>query len=50
LLRIHRRRRRRRRHHHHHLSSRAGTIGQTVADVSSGLSLTAPQETKRKEL
>jgi hypothetical protein len=30
--------------HHHHLSSRAGTIGQTVADVPSGLSLTPPQE------
>jgi hypothetical protein len=25
---------------HHHLSSEAGTIGQTVAAVSSGLSLT----------
>jgi hypothetical protein len=24
--------------HHHHLSSGAGTIGQTVADVPSGLS------------
>jgi hypothetical protein len=35
-------------HHHHHLSSRAGTIGQLVADVRSGLSLTPPQETKRK--
>jgi hypothetical protein len=32
-------------HLHHHLSSGAGTIGQTVADVPSGLSLTPPQET-----
>jgi hypothetical protein len=31
-------------HIHHHLSSEAGTIGQLVADVSSGLSLTPPQE------
>jgi hypothetical protein len=31
-----------------HLSSGAGTIGQLVADVPSGLSLTAPQETKNK--
>jgi hypothetical protein len=30
--------------HTHHLSSRAGTIGQLVADVPSGLSLTPPQE------
>jgi hypothetical protein len=29
--------------HTHHLSSGAGTIGQTVADVPSGLSLTPPQ-------
>jgi hypothetical protein len=29
---------------HTHLSSGAGTIGQTVADVPSGLSLTPPQE------
>jgi hypothetical protein len=35
-------------HIHHHLSSGAGTIGQTVADVPSGLSLTPPQETKIK--
>jgi hypothetical protein len=27
-------------HNHHHLSSGAGTIGQTVAAVPSGLSLT----------
>jgi hypothetical protein len=27
-------------HNHHHLSSGAGTIGQTVADVPSGLSFT----------
>jgi hypothetical protein len=30
---------------HLHLSSGAGTIGQLVADVPSGLSLTPPQET-----
>jgi proline racemase len=30
-------------HHHHHLSSGAGTIGQIVANVSSGL--IPPQET-----
>jgi hypothetical protein len=35
-------------HTHHHLSSGAGTIGQLVADVPSGLNLTPPQETKRK--
>jgi hypothetical protein len=34
--------------HTHHLSSGAGTIGQLVADVPSGLSLTPPQETKKK--
>jgi hypothetical protein len=33
---------------HTHLSSGAGTIGQLVADVPSGLSLTPPQETKKK--
>jgi hypothetical protein len=32
--------------HTHHLSSRAGTIGQIVANISSGLSLTQPQEKK----
>jgi hypothetical protein len=32
-------------HTHHRVSSGAGTIGQTVADVPSGLSLTPPQET-----
>jgi hypothetical protein len=31
---------------HTHLSSGAGTIGQIVADVPSGLSLTPPQEIK----
>jgi hypothetical protein len=31
-------------HIHHHLSSGAGTIGQLVTDVPSGLSLTPPQE------
>jgi hypothetical protein len=30
--------------HIHHLSSGAGIIGQLVADVPSGLSLTPPQE------
>jgi hypothetical protein len=35
-------------HHHHHLSSGAGTIGQIVAAVPSGFSLTPPQETKKK--
>jgi hypothetical protein len=34
-------------HIHHHLSSGAVTIGQLVADVPSGLSLTPPQETKK---
>jgi hypothetical protein len=34
--------------HIHHLSSKAGTKGQFVADVPSGLSLTPPQETKKK--
>jgi hypothetical protein len=33
---------------HTHLSSGAGTTGQTVADVPSGLSLTPPQENKKK--
>jgi hypothetical protein len=36
--------------HIHHLSSGAGTIGQLVADVPSGLSLTPPQETKKSQL
>jgi hypothetical protein len=36
-------------HHHHHLSSGAGTIGQLLAAVPSGLSLTPPQETKKKK-
>jgi hypothetical protein len=35
--------------HIHHLSSGAGTIGQLVADVPSGLSPTPPQETKKKK-
>jgi hypothetical protein len=34
--------------HTHHLSSGAGTIGQLVAGVPSGLSLTAPQDTEKK--
>jgi hypothetical protein len=35
-------------HIHHILSSGTGTIGQLVADVPSGLSLTPPQETKKE--
>jgi hypothetical protein len=35
--------------HIHYLSSGASTIGQMVADVPSGLSLTPPQETKKKK-
>jgi hypothetical protein len=35
-------------HTHHDLSSGAGTIGQLVADVPSGLSLTPPQETNKE--
>jgi hypothetical protein len=35
-------------HIHHHPSSGVGTIGQLVTDVPSGLSLTPPQETKKK--
>jgi hypothetical protein len=31
---------------HRHLSSGAGTTGQMMADVPSGLNLTAPQETE----
>jgi hypothetical protein len=34
--------------HIHHLSSGAGTIGQIVADIPSDLSLTPPQEIKKK--
>jgi hypothetical protein len=33
----------------HSSSSGAGTIGQLVADVPSGLSLTPPQEAKKKK-
>jgi hypothetical protein len=33
--------------HTRHVPSGAGTIGQLVADVPSGLSLTSPQETKK---
>jgi hypothetical protein len=33
---------------HTHLSSEAGTVGQIVGNVPSGLSLTSPQQTKRK--
>jgi hypothetical protein len=36
-------------HIHYHLSSGAGTIDQIVADVPSGLSLTPPQEIKKKK-
>jgi hypothetical protein len=32
--------------HTHHLSSGAGTLGQLVTDVPSGLSLTPPEETR----
>jgi hypothetical protein len=35
---------------HTHLSSGAGTVGQSVADVPSGLTLTRPQETEIKKL
>jgi hypothetical protein len=35
-------------HTKHHPSSAAGTIVQMVADVPSGLSLTPPQETKKR--
>jgi hypothetical protein len=35
-------------HIHHHLSSGAGTIGQLVGDIPSGLNLTPHQETKTK--
>jgi hypothetical protein len=34
-------------HNHHHLSSGADTMGQTVAAVPSGLSLTPPQEPRK---
>jgi hypothetical protein len=37
-------------HHHHQLSSAVGTIGQLVADVPSGLSLTPPQEEEKNPL
>jgi hypothetical protein len=33
--------------HVHHLSTEASAIGNLVADVLSGLSLTPPQETKK---
>jgi hypothetical protein len=36
-------------HIHHHTSSEAGTIGQTVPTVPSGLSLIPPQEKKKRE-
>jgi hypothetical protein len=35
--------------HVHHLSPGAGTRGQLVADVPSGLSLTPPQKTKKQK-
>jgi hypothetical protein len=35
-------------HIHHHPSFGAGTLGQLVADVPSGLSLTTHQKTKKK--
>jgi hypothetical protein len=37
-------------HIHHHLSAGDGTIGQLVADVPSGLSLTPSQETKNNKV
>jgi hypothetical protein len=33
--------------HRSHISPEAGTIGQLVADVPSGLSLTPPKESKK---
>jgi hypothetical protein len=33
-------------YNHYHPSSGAGAVGQTVAEVPSGLSLTPPRETK----
>jgi hypothetical protein len=36
-------------HHHHHLSSGAGTIGQTVAAVPSGPSLTPWERERERE-
>jgi hypothetical protein len=36
--------------HTHHVSAGAGTIGQLVADVLSGLSLTQPQKIKTKKI
>jgi hypothetical protein len=35
---------------HTHVSSEAGTIGQLLAHVPSGLSLTLPDETKKKHM
>jgi hypothetical protein len=35
-------------HVHHHLSSGAATVGQLMADIPSGLSVTPAQETKKK--
>jgi hypothetical protein len=35
--------------HTHHLPSGAGTAGQIVADVPSGLSLAPPQDTKKRK-
>jgi hypothetical protein len=35
--------------HTHHLSSGAGTIGQLLADEPSKLSLSAPQEKRKKK-
>jgi hypothetical protein len=36
--------------HIHHLLSGAGTTGQTVADIPSGLSLTPPQKKMKKKI
>jgi hypothetical protein len=37
-------------HHHHHLTYGVGIIGQIVADVPSGLSLTSLQEIITKQI
>jgi hypothetical protein len=34
----------------HHISSGTGTIGQLVAGVSSGVTLTPPQENRKKKI
>jgi hypothetical protein len=37
-------------HTHHYPSSGAGNLGQIMADVPNGLSLSPPEETKNKKL